>query len=107
VRGYSARKIAPRYEDNEVKGGDKHFFTNLEIIFHLNEEVGLMGVTFFDAGKVWDKGEAIDFDLYKSIGAGIRWYSPLGPIRVEYGYGLDKLYGKRENKLEFSLGHIF
>ncbi|WP_052507021.1 outer membrane protein assembly factor BamA [Desulfonatronovibrio magnus] len=107
VRGYSARKIAPRYEDNEVKGGDKHFFTNFEIIFPLNEELGLMGVTFFDAGEVWDKGEKVDFDLYKSIGAGIRWYSPLGPLRVEYGYGLDRLYGKRESKVEFSMGHIF
>lgn len=107
VRGYSARKIAPRYDDNEVKGGDKHFFTNLELIFPLNEDLGLMGVTFFDAGEVWDKGEKIDFDLYKSVGAGIRWYSPLGPIRVEYGIGLDRLYGKRERKLEFSMGHAF
>ncbi|RQD65590.1 MAG: outer membrane protein assembly factor BamA [Desulfonatronovibrio sp. MSAO_Bac4] len=107
VRGYSARKIAPRYDDNEVKGGDKHFFTNFELIFPLNEDIGLMGVTFFDAGEVWDTGETVDLDLYKSIGAGIRWYSPMGPIRVEYGYGLDKLYGKRESKVEFSMGHIF
>lgn len=107
VRGYSARKIAPRYDDGEVKGGDKHFFTNLELLFPLNEDLGLMGLVFFDAGEVWDKGEKVDFDLYKSIGTGIRWYSPLGPIRVEYGYGLDKLYGKRQSKVEFSLGHTF
>ncbi len=107
VRGYSARKIAPRYDDGEVKGGDKHFFTNFELIFPLNEDFGLMGLVFFDAGEVWDKGERIDFDLYKSIGTGIRWYSPLGPIRVEYGYGLDKLDGKRQSKVEFSLGHTF
>lgn len=107
VRGYSARKIAPRYDDNEVKGGDKHFYTNFELIFPLNEDIGLMGVTFFDAGEVWDTGDKVDFDLYKSIGAGIRWYSPMGPIRVEYGYGLDTLYGKNESKVEFSMGHTF
>lgn len=107
VRGYPARKIAPRYDDGEVKGGDKHFFTNFELVFPLNEGLGLMGLVFFDAGEVWDKGERIDFDLYRSVGTGIRWYSPLGPIRVEYGYGLDKLDGKRQSKVEFSLGHIF
>jgi outer membrane protein insertion porin family len=107
VRGYSARKIAPRYDDGEVKGGDKHFFTNLELLFPLNEDLGLMGLVFFDAGEVWDKGETVDFDLYKSIGTGIRWYSPLGPIRVEYGYGLDKLYGKSQSRVEFSVGQTF
>ncbi|WP_035243765.1 outer membrane protein assembly factor BamA [Desulfonatronovibrio hydrogenovorans] len=107
VRGYSARKIAPRYEDNEVKGGDKHFFTNFELIFPLNEDIGLMGLVFFDAGEVWDVGERVDFDLYKSVGTGIRWYSPLGPIRVEYGYGLDRLDGKRHSRVEFSVGQIF
>jgi outer membrane protein insertion porin family len=107
VRGYSARKIAPRYDDGDVKGGDKHFFTNLELLFPLNEDLGLMGLVFFDAGEVWDTGEKVDFDLYKSIGTGIRWYSPLGPIRVEYGYGLDKLYGKSQSRVEFSVGQTF
>ncbi len=107
VRGYSARKIAPRYDDKEVKGGTKQFFTNFEMIFPLNEDLGIMGLVFFDAGEVWDSGERVDLDLYKSIGAGIRWYSPLGPIRVEYGYGLDKLYGKSQRRVEFSVGHIF
>jgi len=107
VRGYAARKLAPRFDDGEVKGGDKHFFTNFELLHPLNEEIGLMGLVFFDAGNVWDKGESVDFDLYKSIGAGVRWYSPMGPIRVEYGYALDDLEDSSRSQIEFSMGHEF
>ncbi len=107
VRGYAGRKLAPRFDDGEVKGGDKHFFTNFELLHPLNEEIGLMGLVFFDAGNVWDKGESVDFDLYKSIGAGVRWYSPMGPIRVEYGYALDDLEDSSRSQIEFSMGHEF
>jgi outer membrane protein insertion porin family len=65
-------------------------------------------VAFFDAGNVWDDDESIDFDLYKSVGAGIRWYSPLGPLRLEYGYGLDEdeeVSGG--GRVEFSVGQFF
>ncbi len=107
IRGYPAREVAPRFDDGEIKGGNKHFFTNLELIFPLNEDLGIMGLVFFDAGNAWDSDESVDMDLFKSIGAGIRWYSPLGPIRVEYGYGLDKLDGKSQSRVEFSIGQTF
>jgi outer membrane protein insertion porin family len=110
VRGYKGRDIAPRYDDgsDDKKGGVKEFFTNFEYIFPINQEIGLLGVAFFDAGNVWDDDESIDFDLYKSVGAGIRWYSPLGPLRLEYGYGLDEdeeVSGG--GRVEFSVGQFF
>jgi outer membrane protein insertion porin family len=110
VRGYKGRDIAPRYDDgsDDKKGGVKEFFTNFEYIFPINKEIGLLGVAFFDAGNVWDDDESIDFDLYKSVGAGIRWYSPLGPLRLEYGYGLDEdddVSGG--GRVEFSVGQFF
>jgi outer membrane protein insertion porin family len=37
----------------------------------------------------------------------MRWYSPLGPLRLEYGYGLDKLEGKKQSGVEFSIGQVF
>lgn len=110
VRGYKGRDIAPRYDDGsgDKKGGVKEFFTNFEYIFPINEEIGILGVAFFDAGNVWDDDETVDLDLYKSIGAGIRWYSPLGPLRLEYGYGLDdddEVSGG--GRVEFSVGQFF
>ncbi|MFW6323708.1 MAG: outer membrane protein assembly factor BamA [Desulfovibrionales bacterium] len=107
VRGYEAREISPEDEDGEDIGGDKQFFTNFEFLFPISSDLGLMGLTFFDAGEAWDDDESFDMDLYKSVGVGIRWYSPLGPLRFEYGYPLDELDGEREGKFEFSIGQFF
>ena len=54
------------------------------------EDAGVYGVVFFDTGNIYDEGEEIRFDeLRQSAGPGIRWLSPLGPIRLSYGFILD------------------
>ncbi len=107
VRGYKHRKLAPRFDDGEVKGGDTKFYTNFELIRPLSEDLGLMGLVFFDAGNVWDTDESMDLDLYTSVGTGIRWYSPMGPIRVEYGYALNDLEDSSRSQVHFRLGQQF
>lgn len=120
VRGYSSRMISPRDSDSGDRiGGNKMFYMNFELLFPLNEEFGLVGVAFYDMGNAWNDGENFFHDtkqedgedlllgMYKSIGAGIRWFSPMGPIRVEYGYGLDKLKDSGRHKIEFSMGQFF
>ncbi len=122
VRGYPSRKVAPKDEDSGDRiGGDKEFFVNLEYIFPIYEEMKIMGLVFFDAGNAWPEGEMYFsgsseneddqspvLGLYKSVGVGVRWNSPLGPLRVEYGWPLDKLPDSDQNgKLEFSVGTTF
>ncbi len=116
VRGYEERSISPLYDDRDAsegydegdeKGGNKSFFFNAEYLVPLHKEMGLLGLVFFDAGKAWDEDEKIDADLYKSVGAGVRWYSPLGPLRLEYGYPLDEIDNEREGRFEFSVGQFF
>lgn len=116
VRGYEERSISPLYDDKDAsegydegdeKGGNKSFFFNAEYLVPLHKEMGLLGLVFFDAGKAWDEDENIDADLYKSVGAGVRWYSPLGPLRLEYGYPLDEIDNEREGRFEFSVGQFF
>lgn len=116
VRGYKERSISPLYDDKDAssgyeegdeKGGNKSFFFNAEYLVPLHKEMGILGVVFFDAGKAWDEDEKIDADLYKSVGAGVRWYSPLGPLRLEYGYPLDEIDNEREGRFEFSVGQFF
>ncbi len=108
VRGYPGWEISPRDPlTNDRIGGVKKFFTNVEYLFPLNKEIGLIGLVFFDAGNTWDDGQDFGSDLYKSVGTGIRWFSPLGPLRLEYGYGLDKLEGERHSSVEFSIGQFF
>lgn len=109
VRGYTSNRISPYDEaTGDRVGGNKMGFTNLEYIFPLFKEAGLMGVSFFDAGDVWKDGDSMDFDLKKSVGAGVRWYSPVGPLRFEYGYALDEIRNQGgKGKFEFSVGQFF
>ncbi len=107
VRGYGYDDISCYDNSGNEIGGYKEYYTNVEITFPIKEELGLLGVVFFDAGNVWDKGEMPDLDLYKSIGLGIRWNSPMGPLRLEYGYPLDKFDNNTGGRFEFSVGTFF
>ena len=81
---------------------------NVEYNFPLLTEQGVTGVVFFDAGNVWttESADAYNFSgLMKAVGAGVRWYSPLGPLRLEYGWKLDEVVGDDgAGKWEFSMG---
>ncbi len=109
VRGYKSRYITPRDEATGDRiGGNKMAFTNLEYLFPILDEMGVMGVFFFDAGQSWDDGESMDLELEKSVGGGIRWYSAFGPLRLEYGYALDTIREQGgKGKLEFTIGQFF
>jgi outer membrane protein insertion porin family len=106
VRGYDYRDIAATDDEGKDIGGYKSFYTNVEAVFPIIGDMGLMGVMFFDAGDVWGRDEEIEPELFKSVGGGIRWNSPVGPIRMEYGYPLDDLKDNN-GKFEFSVGQPF
>lgn len=110
IRGYSQDIISPRDpRTRERIGGTAEFITNFEYIFPIAKQYGLLGVAFFDAGNTWRENNEIDTFLYKSIGAGARWYSPMGLIRVEYGYGLDagRLHNQSPHQIGFTMGSSF
>jgi len=108
VRGYDWQDInATPQGQTEERGGEKFLQFNAEVTFPIIEDMKLMGVVFYDAGDVYEKSEDIEFgDLYTSFGGGIRWYSPMGPIRIEYGSILsgNEYTGGR---WEFSMGGTF
>jgi outer membrane protein insertion porin family len=113
VRGYSWREISPKDPDTgDEIGGDKMVQFNVELIIPIVRKAGLMGVLFYDTGNAYDNGEDIDLsDLRKSVGFGVRWYSPLGPMRLEYGYILETDSRgdgeKGEGGWEFTMGMAF
>ena len=111
VRGFEYAKISPIDEiTGERIGGDKMWYTNSEVIFPLLATQGLNGVLFFDAGQVLNDeeewGQAND-NIKTATGVGINWLSPMGPLRVVWGYNLDPQPDEDTSVWDFSVGGTF
>ncbi len=105
VRGFRERAIGPKDDRGNEYGGSKLLVNNAEIIFPLLNSAGLRGVAFYDVGEGFDDNQNISLaDLRSAYGYGIRWTSPLGPIRIEFGFPLDRREGERTMVTMFSFG---
>jgi outer membrane protein insertion porin family len=129
VRGYRYLSIAPRVAvqtssspDAPTRdltfGGDKQAIVNFELEFPLVAEAGVRGVIFSDFGNAFGPGKYSDSEvslsLYKSVGFGMRWFSPIGPLRFEWGFPLDRRkdritgeYIDEPLDFQFTIGNFF
>ncbi len=109
IRSFGSGDVSPRDpETGDRIGGNKMVLFNTEFLFPIVKEQGIRGVLFFDAGNAYDDGDNIDLgDLKYAIGGGIRWYSPMGPLRLEWGYNPDPDKGEETSKWQFSMGVFF
>ena len=106
LRGYSARTVSPKNNDVYV-GGEKEIFGNVEVKFPLLPEFGIKGVGFFDYGNAWSGGFKPPA-MYMSYGGGIRWASPMGPLRLEYGIPINpRPEDSKSGRFEFAIGSMF
>ena len=109
LRGFGWRDVSPKNAYGERIGGTKMIQYNLEYHFPVLPSSGLIGLVFFDMGNVFANDQSYDpFDLRYSAGYGIRWFSPIGPIRIECGYILDPKDGESSSgRWEFGMGQTF
>jgi outer membrane protein insertion porin family len=109
LRGFERDDLCPRDEQGACIGGNKFVQFNAEYRFPLIPQAGVFGVAFFDTGNIYTLDEQIDFaNLRESAGCGIRWLSPMGPIRLEYGWILDpKPTDHGSGAWEFSMASAF
>lgn len=132
IRGYPLRQVAPTQlvasavtPDATVQtlrvGGNKQIIFNAELEIPLLEKVGIRGVLFFDAGNAFGrnanffqipKGDALEplnlpLGLLYSVGFGVRWFSPIGPLRFEWGIPLTRRPGDQPIQFEFTIGNSF
>ncbi|KGO34686.1 MAG: outer membrane protein assembly factor BamA [Desulfoprunum sp.] len=109
VRGFDYGDISPIDPvTGERIGGDKMWYTNWEILFPLAESQGVQGLVFFDAGQVLDDDEDWALDSYReSVGVGLNWLSPMGPLKIVWGYNLDPLDDEDNSVWDFSVGGTF
>ncbi|MGF1721556.1 autotransporter assembly complex protein TamA [Vibrio kyushuensis] len=98
LRGYGYESISPKDESDSLTGGKYMLTTSLEYQYRV---VGNWWVaTFYDYGDAFN--ESADFKA--GAGVGIRWASPVGPIRLDFAKGLDVEEGGDEYKIHFTLG---
>ncbi|MBN2705788.1 MAG: outer membrane protein assembly factor BamA [Deltaproteobacteria bacterium] len=107
LRGFDFGEAGPEDENGDVIGGTKELILSAEWIFPLLKDMGLKGVLFYDAGKAFDDEESLSFDLRHSVGFGIRWKSPMGPLRIEWGINLSPEDDEKSSVWDFSVGTFF
>ncbi len=117
VRGFQRNSIGERLYLSSIPdgnldpitiGGTKQLILNAEIEFPILTEIGIRGVVFFDAGNAWGADELLDPTyLRTSVGFGLRWNSPVGPLRFEWGFPLAPREGEDRSMFEFTIGNSF
>ena len=119
---------APPIPNGANIGGNLQAYANLELEFPIVDKVGIRGVVFTDAGNAWNTEDqfckttpAPQFNrvvspcftagslgnVRTSTGFGIRWFSPLGPLRFEWGFPLAPLPYEESYVFEFTIGNFF
>lgn len=87
-------------------GGEQQLYYSLELEFPLIAEAKIKGVVFYDVGQAED--QITDDQFFSDIGFGFRWFSPLGPLRFEWGFPLNRDVNFHEpSNFEFSIGNSF
>src|SRR5262245_39758917 len=103
IRGFEFRDIGPK----DVRGNPLGGTSFLQFNFEVGRSFGrlLRLVTFYDAGNVYNPPNQFDFGkVRQSAGVGFRLTTPLGPIRLDYGFKLDRHRGEKLGALGFLLG---
>ena len=109
LRGFERSDLCPTDSEGNCIGGNKFVQFNAELRFPIAPQVGAYGVFFFDTGDIYSNSENIDLlNLRESAGCGVRWLSPMGPVRLEYGWILDpKSTDHGAGAWEFSMASAF
>ena len=107
VRGFKEKFIGPKNEFGNPTGGTILLTLNL-FEFRYTFYKKLSTILFLDLGNVWENSVSFKkFNLRKGMGLGLRYNSPLGILRCDYGMKLDRQVGESFGEFYFSVGHAF
>lgn len=116
VRGFERASLGPTIPVGSARdpsaypvpftiGGAQQLIMTVEAEFPIFQQLGVRGVVFFDAGNAFDDNELPNpLELRPAAGFGIRWWSPIGPLRFEWGFPIQPLAGEPSVVFEFNIG---
>lgn len=109
VRSFQERSLGPRDPTSGYHvGGEFYTIFNIEYEVPIGALDGLSFVGFTDAGNLlFDAGDAGLTDMRYAIGAGLRYRTPIGPLRMEYGYNPDRRPGEPQGTFHFGFGFSY
>ena len=113
LRGFTIKNLGPKDSAGNPVGGSQSLLLNLEVQYPFTKS--FRGFLFYDRGNIYGSGTntsttSENFDLGEmrsSVGAGIRFISPFGPLGFAYGVKLDKQTGEEAAEFHFSAGSAF
>ena len=106
IRGYGYQSVSPRTKDGDIVGGLSLLVASLEMRARVTEQIGI--VPFVDVGSAFDASWP-DFDPPVKVGAGLglRYYTPIGPIRADVAVPLQAESGDAALAVYVGLGESF
>jgi outer membrane protein insertion porin family len=117
LRGFDFRSVGPNIDVPTIPtggdtrftfGGNKMVMVNVEYEIPVVKKAGVNAVVFFDAGNAYSEAENIDpLDLRMNYGVGLRWQSPFGALRFEWGFPINKRSGDPSTVFNFTIGNSF
>ncbi len=111
VRGFDQGTLGPKDVTGSTIGGPKKLTVNAEVITPFpgaGNDRSLRMFGFFDAGNVYGENEKFRLsELRASVGVGLSWISPIGPLRIAAAHPLRKFPGDRIQRMQFQIGTSF
>ena len=109
-RGWPVDEVGPKViaPDGEVfpTGGNALLLGGAELRYDLTRSFQV--ATFFDIGNVYPEVADLSIpDLRKSVGLGVRYLTPIGPIRFDYGHKIHRLPGESAGRFHLTIGYAY
>jgi outer membrane protein insertion porin family len=115
LRGFESAGIGPRdLSTDDSIGGNRYYVGTIEMVFPLGlpDEIDLQGAVFGDVGSLWEIEDPFpnlvdSQSIRASVGVGVAWKSPFGPIRVDLAQAVLKENFDKTEVFRFNFGTRF
>ena len=105
VRGFALNRLGPVSSNDKPIGGRSLIEGSAELRFPIVGDLG--GVVFVDGGNIFRDAFPSHLSLRYAVGPGVRYNTPIGPIRLDVGFIVDRRPGDNFGRVEFSIGQAF